>query len=129
MWHERIEGILKNGTASIWDSTLSRWFTPNFHSETNKISTLKSAFLGCDRGGYAGACAAVRDANFREKIKDIDVQTLIISGKYDPVTTVEHGEFMASKIKNSTLKILDAAHLSAVEQPENFAAAVLDFLT
>jgi 3-oxoadipate enol-lactonase len=127
-WNERIESILKHGTTSIWEGTLSRWFTPSFHGETVRISAVKSAFLDCPTEGYAAACAAVRDADYREKIEKIGVKTLIIAGKNDPVTTVENGEFMQSKIKNSTLKILDAAHLSVVEQPEKFAAAVLDFL-
>jgi 3-oxoadipate enol-lactonase len=128
VWNERIEGILKNGTASIWSATITRWFTPNFQHETTKIKAVKAAFLGCNRGGYAAACAAVRDADFREKIHEIDVKTLIITGNQDPVTTVEHAEFMQSKIKNSTLEVLEAAHLSSVEQPEKFAAALLDFL-
>ncbi len=127
-WNERIEGILKNGTASIWEGTLRRWFTPVFHHEKEKISAVKTAFLGCNTEGYAAACAAVRDADFREKINKIDVKTLIITGNQDPVTTVENAEFLKLKIKNSALKILDAAHLSAVEQPEVFAKALLDFL-
>ncbi|MDZ7877155.1 MAG: 3-oxoadipate enol-lactonase [Saprospiraceae bacterium] len=128
VWNERIEGILKNGTSSIWAATLTRWFTPNFQGETTKIKAVKSAFLGCNTEGYAAACAAVRDADFREKIGDISVKTLIITGNQDPVTTVEHGAFMQSKIKNSRLEVLEAAHLSSVEQPEKFAAALIDFL-
>ncbi len=127
-WNERIEAITKNGTASIWKGTLSRWFTPDFPSKVEKISAVKSAFLGCSTEGYVSACAAVRDADFRDKIHKISVKTLIIAGKYDPVTTVEHAEFMQSKIQNSKLEVLDAAHLSAVEQPEAFAKTLLDFI-
>ena len=127
-WNERIEGVFKNGTSSIWQGTLTRWFTPVFYHETEKIKAVKSAFLGCSTEGYAAACAAVRDADFREKINEIDVKTLIITGNQDPVTTVEHGEFMQSKIKKSRLVILEAAHLSSVEQPEKFGAALLEFL-
>lgn len=54
---------------------------------------------------------------------------MIIARRYDPVTTVEHAEFMQSNIRNSALKVLEAAHLSAVEQLEEFAKVVLDFLT
>jgi 3-oxoadipate enol-lactonase len=127
-WNERIEVILKNGTASIWEGTLTRWFTPVFHHEAKKMKAVKTAFLGCSTEGYAAACAAVRDADFREKVGKIGVKTLIITGNQDPVTTVEHAEFMQSKIKDSALIILEAAHLSSVEQPEKFAAALLDFL-
>jgi 3-carboxy-cis,cis-muconate cycloisomerase len=128
VWNERIENILKDGTPSIWDATLGRWFTSNFQQEIAKIATVKSAFLGCNTEGYAACCAAVRDADFRDSIDTITTHTLIIAGKHDPVTTVEHAHFLASKIGNSEVKILKAAHLSSVECAEDFAAAVLGFL-
>jgi 3-carboxy-cis,cis-muconate cycloisomerase len=128
VWNERIENILKEGTPSIWDATLGRWFTPNFQQETAKIAAVKSAFLGCNTEGYAACCAAVRDADFRDSIDKITTSTLIIAGKYDPVTTVEQAHFLASKMGNSKVKILEAAHLSSVECTEDFAMAVLGFL-
>jgi 3-carboxy-cis,cis-muconate cycloisomerase len=128
VWNERIENILKEGTPSIWDATLGRWFTSDFQQETTKIAAVKNAFLGCNTEGYAACCAAVRDADFRDSIDKITTPTLIIAGKYDPVTTVEHAEFLASKIGNSEMEILEAAHLSSVECAEDFAATVLSFL-
>ncbi len=126
VWNERIDGILKNGTPSIWEATLGRWFTPHFQQQMEQIATVKSAFLGCNTEGYAACCAAVRDADFREYIESITIPTLIIAGHYDPVTTVEHAHFMQSKIKNSAVNVLEAAHLSAVECAEEFAQAVIN---
>lgn len=126
VWNERIEGILKNGTPSIWEATLDRWFSPPFQQQTEQIAAVKSAFLGCDTEGYAACCAAVRDADFRADIESITTPTLIIAGHYDPVTTVEQAHFMQSKIKNSAVKVLEAAHLSAVECAKEFAQAVIN---
>jgi 3-oxoadipate enol-lactonase len=128
MWNERIEFVLKNGMASLWTGALGRWFSPSFQNETKTIEPLKSAFLKCPTEGYAAACAVVRDADFRENIDTITVPTLIITGTNDFITTVEHAEFMQSKIQNSSVIVLEAAHISVVEQPEKFVAALLDFL-
>jgi 3-carboxy-cis,cis-muconate cycloisomerase len=128
MWNERIKAVLENGTTPLWTGALGRWFSLNFQNETEKIAPLKAAFLAADAAGYAAACAVVRDSDFRENVHEITLPTLIITGKNDAITTVGHAEFLQSKIKNSALKILDAAHLSVVEQPEAFAKAVLDFL-
>jgi 3-oxoadipate enol-lactonase / 4-carboxymuconolactone decarboxylase len=128
VWNERIENILKHGTPSIWDVTLERWFTHNFQQEKTKIEVVKSAFLGCNTEGYAACCVAVHDADFRDLVEKITTPTLIVAGKHDPVTTVAHAEFLASKIEKSEVKILEAAHLSSVECAEDFAALVLGFL-
>jgi 3-oxoadipate enol-lactonase len=128
MWNERIEFVLKNGMASLWTGALGRWFSPSFQNETKKIAPLKTAFLKCPTEGYAAACAVVRDSDFRENIDSILLPTLIITGTNDFITTVEHAEFMQSKIKNSRVILLEAAHISVVEQPEKFGAALLDFL-
>lgn len=126
VWNERIDGILKNGTPSIWEATLGRWFTPHFQQQREPIAAVKAAFLRCDTEGYAACCAAVRDADFRADIESITTPTLIIAGQYDPVTTVEHAHFMQLKIKNSVVKVLKAAHLSAVECAKEFAQAVIN---
>jgi len=44
------------------------------------------------------------------------------------VTTPQDGEFVHSRIPGASLATLDAAHLSNVEQPTQFAKYVLEFL-
>jgi 3-oxoadipate enol-lactonase len=78
--------------------------------------------------GYAEACAALRDTDLREAIAGIAAPTLVIAGAQDVATPVEHSEFMVERIPGSDLMVLDASHLSNVEQPEDFGQALLDFL-
>lgn len=52
----------------------------------------------------------------------------MVCGTQDPVTTVEHGQFMEQRIAGAKRVDFDAAHLSNVEAGEVFTRAVLDFL-
>jgi pimeloyl-ACP methyl ester carboxylesterase len=59
----------------------------------------------------------------------IKVPTLIIVGEDDPGTPVATSEAMHKRIRNSRLVVLPSArHLSNVEQPEAFNAALIKFL-
>jgi pimeloyl-ACP methyl ester carboxylesterase len=43
--------------------------------------------------------------------------TLVIAGRHDMSTPIAAGEFIRSQIPGASLTILDAAHISNVEQP------------
>ena len=45
-----------------------------------------------------------------------------------PATTPEAGEFVHSRIPRASLAMIDAAHLSNIEQPHDYADRVLGFL-
>ncbi len=78
--------------------------------------------------GYAANCAAVRDADFRGQLGQIQVPTLIVAGTEDAVTTPEHGRFMQARIAGAEYVEFPAAHLSNVEVGAPFSRRVLDFL-
>ena len=53
----------------------------------------------------------------------------MIAGRHDMSTPVAAGEFIRSQIPGAAMTILDAAHISNVEQPHAFTDAVVGFLT
>ena len=53
----------------------------------------------------------------------------MIAGRHDMATPVAAGEFIRSRIPGASMTILDAAHISNVEQPHAFTDAVVGFLT
>jgi 3-oxoadipate enol-lactonase len=64
-----------------------------------------------------------------ESLQKIAVPTLIIVGEEDKVTPVSDAEFMHSRIPNSKLAIVHGAgHLSNLENPPEFNAALRSFL-
>jgi len=108
---------------------MQRWFTDEFiKNKKQKTEQQKVLFLNNNTIGYANACAAVRDANFKESVKQISSETLVITGDEDVVTTKENAQYLASQIKKSELKILKTRHLSSVELPQEFANTLIDFL-
>ena len=78
--------------------------------------------------GYIGSCEAVRDMDHRALLSKITAPTLIIAGSHDVATTPADAEFIRERIPGAKLVMLDAAHLSNVEQAEKFTAEVLGFL-
>jgi 3-oxoadipate enol-lactonase/4-carboxymuconolactone decarboxylase len=122
--------VLAGGTAAIVDAVMQRFFTKEMLERRDpRAASIRSAFLATDRFGYAGCCAAIRDLDHTSLLAKIQAPTLVIVGNRDVSTPWEgHGEVLARGIKNSTVVRLDAAHLSNLERPRTFSAALLDFL-
>lgn len=62
-------------------------------------------------------------------LEKFDLPLLILVGKEDRLTPPEYSKIIYGKTKNSDIKIInDAAHMSNMENPDEFNNAVLDFL-
>jgi 3-oxoadipate enol-lactonase/4-carboxymuconolactone decarboxylase len=62
-------------------------------------------------------------------LSGIGIPTLVIAGDRDVSTPwTGNGEVLAASIPNATAVHLPAAHLSNIERPRSFTAALLDFL-
>jgi 3-oxoadipate enol-lactonase len=71
----------------------------------------------------------MRDADYRTAISKINVRTLVIGSDKDPSTPWnDHVAVLAREIPGAQAVRLETAHLSNLEQPRAFTAAVLDFL-
>lgn len=128
-WNERIALVKSQGLEAVAASTPAKWFTDGFiEDEPNQVEGIMSDFKRNSPQGYVSNCAMVRDADFREVLKNIELPVLIIAGTQDPVTTVEDAKWMQSEIKNSELVSLNARHLSAFEKPTEFNEAIIQFL-
>lgn len=128
-WDARIETARRAGLASLTTATLGRWFTAEFR-EANKdaVARVEAMLLATDPQGYAGCCAAIRDMDMRRMVTLVKAPTLVIAGTRDAATPIEESRALASAIPHAELAMLPAAHLSNVEQPLGFSAAVCTFL-
>ncbi|SDC72300.1 4-carboxymuconolactone decarboxylase /3-oxoadipate enol-lactonase [Cupriavidus sp. YR651] len=128
-WNTRIDTVLRDGMGSLTEASIQRWFTPDFVATSGRaLDDLRAVLAGLDPRGYAGSCAAVRDADLREAVRTIPVPVLVIAGSDDPSTTAEEGRALAAAIPGALYIELHAAHLSNREQPGRFTAALLDFI-
>lgn len=129
MWNERIEQVRAGGTASIADAIMARWFTDTFRrNRPGAVSGFRAMLASCPADGYAGCCAALRDADLLDAIGDIRVPTLVLAGAADHATPPADGRAICARVQGAAMALLNASHLANVEQPEPFNAAVLEFL-
>jgi 3-oxoadipate enol-lactonase/4-carboxymuconolactone decarboxylase len=114
--------------AAVADLVMGRLFAIEKQQTTYAEST-RSVLLGTNPVGYLGCCAALRDFDFRNDLKNIRTRTLVISGNRDVSTPWQgHSEILAAQIPGAHSVRLPAAHLSNLEQPRSFSAALLEFL-
>jgi 3-oxoadipate enol-lactonase len=78
--------------------------------------------------GYVACCAAVRDFDFREQLRKIYIPALVIAGAHDPATPPADGRFLADQIPGARYAELNAAHLSNIEDHDQFNREVAAFL-
>ena len=129
-WEERIAAVKKGGMAGIADLAMQRFFSADFLAAKNPyVSGIRSVLLGTDAVGYLGCCAALRDLDHTHDLQKIKTPTLIITGDRDVSTPwAGHGEVLAREISGAKAVHLPAAHLSNLERPRSFTAALLEFL-
>ncbi|MXP42029.1 3-oxoadipate enol-lactonase [Altererythrobacter soli] len=128
-WDTRIDTVREQGMAAIASPVLERWFTETFRADHGKVAVFREMLIGTRSEGYAGCCAAIRDMDMRPVLGLIRRPVLVIGGTADPATPLPHTEALASGIRNARCELLDAAHLSNLEQPERFNELLMAFLT
>jgi len=129
MWTERIAFVKQRGMATLADLTMPRWFTDGFRArEPHTIEQFRTMVAACPKEGYLSCSAALRDEDLREAIAGIRCPVLCIAGNADPATPPEALQFIHEQIAGSKMLLLDAAHLTNVEQHEAFTNAVTEFI-
>lgn len=129
-WNARIATVEKNGIASIADGVMEKWFTPDFRRpENNAYHGYRNMLVRQPVAGYAGTCAAIRDADFTEAARRIAVPTICIVGDQDGSTPPDLVLSTARLIPGARYEIIrDAGHIPCVEQPEALVAVLRAFL-
>lgn len=129
MWTERMAFVREQGMAALAEITMPRWFTDSFRSrEPATIHQFQSMVAACSPQGYLGCCAALRDEDLREAIAGIRCPVLCVAGSTDPATPPEALRFIHERIAGSRMILLDAAHLTNVEQDQAFTNALTAFI-
>jgi 3-oxoadipate enol-lactonase len=130
MWNDRIAAVTGKGIAAIADAIMQRWFTPAYRSPENPDSVGYTAMLTrTDVDGYAGTCAALRDADLTESTRALKVPTLLMVGDQDGSTPPDLVRSTAALIRGSEFRIVEGAgHLPCIEKPEAVASLIRGFL-
>ncbi len=130
IWEERIDAVRQEGMAAVAESTLQRWFTPNYlNRKLPVIDQIRQQILMTPVAGYIGCSEAIRRLNYLDQLTAIQTPTLIMVGADDPGTPVAASEAIHARISGSKLVVIPAAaHLSNIEQAEIFNTNLMTFL-
>ncbi len=130
VWDERIKTATEQGMEPLVESTLKRWFTEPYLARRNSVvGRVADLIRHTPARGYVGCCHAISKINLTDRLAAIDCPVQIIVGEKDAGTPVAMSEAIHKAIPGSELVVLpDASHLSNLEQPAAFNAALLRFL-
>jgi Predicted hydrolases or acyltransferases (alpha/beta hydrolase superfamily) len=79
---------------------------------------------------YLADFRACNNFNLMERVKEINVPTLIICGQDDQMTPVKYSEHLSQELSASTVVLIsNAGHMSMIEQPQQVNKAIQDFMS
>lgn len=128
MWDDRIATVKAEGIEALADAVMERWFSANFR-ETPELELWRNMLVRGEDEGYAGCAAAISGTDFYTPTADLRLPTLGIAGTDDGATPPDLVRETVDLIPGSKFRLIrKAGHLPCVEQPEEFAAILTDFL-
>ena len=130
VYDARAQTVRTEGVDAVADRVLERWFTPGFRANHHETIEWASRMLrSTSAEGYAGCCEAIRDADLRSRLGEIQAPTLVIAGADDLAAPVDQAELISESVSGARLVVIPhAAHLANIEQPEAVTGAVLKHL-
>ena len=128
-WDARMALVRERGMTAVADAAIPNWFTEGFRTrDPEAVQPFRAAIEATTVEGYLGCCAAMREEDLRESLSGVHCPVLAIAGAFDRSTPPELLHFVHERLPGSRLVILEAAHLSNVEQEAAFNAALTGFL-
>lgn len=130
MWVVRAGQARTQGVASLLDSLLPVWFTPDFIAgDPAAVRYVRDCFHGDSGEGYALACEALGAADLRPLAARIVAPTLVICGDQESAAFQDAARWLEANIPGARLQLLSPArHASVLEQPVAFVSAARAFL-
>jgi len=130
VWEQRIATVREQGIEAIADAVMGRYFHDGYRAEkAGTVARFRRRVVSTDPVGYVGCCNAVGNVDTTARLGAITVPALVIAGELDQGTPVAMAQTLADGIPEARLTVLrEASHLSAIEQPQAFAEAVVEFL-
>lgn len=126
-WAIRAAAVADGGMAAIAKETLTRWFSPA--ARPALVDAARQMILATDPEGYRGCAAALEQLNYLPRLGGMRVPVLYLAGAEDATAPPAVMAEMAAATPGAPLDVLPGvAHLSAMEAPAAFAAAVAGFL-
>ena len=128
--NEMALSVAREGVEVLVKLQTARLLAPDSLYDDDLVQDVRAMILENSPDGAVAALGAMRERpDSTPLLGEIDVPTLVVGGEEDGISSPEVMGAMAAKIPNARhATIPRVAHLSNLESPEKFNAALADFL-
>lgn len=127
-WDDRIDAVKEGGLEALADGIMEKWFTRAFRA-TPELKLWRNMVTRQPVEGYIGTCHAIAGTDFYTTTAALTLPTLTFACSEDGSTPPDLVRETAELVKGSEFHLMRAAgHIPCVEQPDAYAARLVDFL-
>ena len=129
-WYTRVAEVRAGGIEAIVDSSVARWSSAGLaERRPDIIARMKTMIRKTSPNGYCGCAVALAHLNYGHRLGEIRAPMLFLTGSEDHGAPPEGTREMHRAVAGSRfVEIERAGHISNIEQPEAFNAAILSLL-
>ena len=126
---ERLDALVVACSAARFGEPAG-WFTPSLRgSDPELVDRFRRRLEATRPEGYARCCEAIARWDFRDRLDEVRVPTLVLVAAEDQAAPPEEGRAIAEGVPGAALAFVEeAAHLANVERPAEFSALALEHL-
>jgi (E)-2-((N-methylformamido)methylene)succinate hydrolase len=127
---ERIRFLEENGTAALAEGNRVRWFTDAFRRDHADVVEQRVAQVkACDAASYLHAFRVFATADFADRLHEIRVPTLVVTGEDDLAATGRMARLMGARIAGAEVHVLpNLRHSLLIEATATITELLADFL-
>jgi 3-oxoadipate enol-lactonase len=128
-WRERIAIAEKEGMEPLVEPTVGRWFPPDvMKANPPYVDQVRAMVRTTPVNGFMGCGAALADHDYASKVATVTRPVLFIAGEKDGVTPAAMRKMSEALPGSRYVELKGAGHISNLDQPQGFTAAVREFL-
>jgi 3-oxoadipate enol-lactonase len=127
---ERIRFLEAHGTAGIAEANRERWFTDAFRRDHPDIVEQRVAQVkACDGPSYLHAFRVFATSDFADRLHEIRVPTLVVTGEHDLAATGRMAHLMGERIRDAEVHVLPGLrHSLLIEATATITGLLEQFL-
>ena len=127
---ERVEFLERHGSAALAEANRERWFTDAFRrAHPDLVDRRVAQVVACDPESYLHAFRVFCTADFADRLDEIRVPTLVVTGEHDAAATPRMAQLMGERIHGAQVQVLPRLrHSVLIEVPEQVGALLGAFL-
>lgn len=129
-WAERCALATSAGMAALVEPTLARWFPPEIYAARPVyLDRVGEMIRTTPVNGFIGGAAALSDHDYNGAVAGVRRPVLFLVGEKDGVTPAAMKAMHQRLAGSSYVELSGAGHISNLDRPAEFNAALRDFLS